>query len=132
VPRVVFLSTLEVMTGYDPRFTVSETWRPRPSAEPRVLAKHLGEFTSREFARESRISIVALRLGKVVRSEDVKGQPFDPLWVDERDVVQAVSRALEARLGRWQIFHIQADSPRGRFAVRRAQKSLGYQPRHQF
>jgi nucleoside-diphosphate-sugar epimerase len=132
VPRVVFLSTLEVMTGYDPRFTVSETWRPRPSAEPRVLSKHLGEFTSREFARDNKTNIVVLRLGKVVRADDVKEQPFDPLWVDERDVVHAVSRALEAKLGRWQIFHIQADSPRARFSVRRAQKSLGYQPRFQF
>ena len=132
VPRVVFLSTLEVMAGYAPNLTVSETWRPRPSTEPRVLAKHLGEFTSREFARESKPSIVVLRLGKVVRAEEVKGQTFDPLWVDERDVVHAVSRALEARLGKWQVFHIQPDSPRARFAVRRAQKSLGYQPQFQF
>ena len=132
VPRVVFLSTLDVMTGYDPQLTVSETWRPRPSAEPRVLAKHLGEFTSREFARESKASIVVLRLGKAVRAEEVKGQPFDPLWVDERDVVHAVSRALAARLNKWQVFHIQADSPLARFSVRRAQKSLGYQPRFQF
>ena len=30
VPRVVFLSTLELMTPYDPAFTVSESWRPLP------------------------------------------------------------------------------------------------------
>ena len=132
IPRVVFLSMLEVMSGYDPRFTVSETWRPRPSAEPGVLAKHLGEYTSREFGRESKLNIVALRLGKMVRADEVKGQPFDPLWVDERDVVHAVSRGLAARLNKWQVFHIQADSPRARFSVRRAQKSLGYQPKFQF
>jgi nucleoside-diphosphate-sugar epimerase len=132
VPRVVFLSTLEVMTGHNPRFTVSETWRPRPSVEPYVLSKHLGEFTSREFARESKLNIVTLRLGKVVQADAVKGQPFDPLWVDDRDVGHAVSRALAARLNKWQVFHIQADSPRARFSVRRAQKSLGYQPKFQF
>jgi NAD-dependent epimerase/dehydratase family protein len=129
VPRIVFLSTLDLMTGYDPNFTVSETWRSRPPADPQALAKHLGEYTSREFAREGRLSVVVLRLGKVVRAEDVQGQPFDPLWVEERDVVHAVSCALTAKLGKWHIFHIQPDSPRSRFAVRRAKATLGYQPK---
>jgi hypothetical protein len=133
VPRVVLLSTLDLMTAYDPDFTVSETWRTRPPAEPNALGKHLAEFTCREFAREGRISIVVLRLGKVVREEEVRGQPFDPLWVEERDVAHAVSCALAAgltaKLGRWQIFHIQPDSPRSRFAVNRAKQALGYQPK---
>lgn len=131
-PLVVLLSTLEVMTGYDSNLTVSETWRPRPSAEPRVLAKHLGEFTSREFARDGKVNIVVLRLGRVVLAEDVKDKPFDALWVDERDVVHAVSCALTAQLGRWQIFHIQPDSPKARFAVTRAKSALKYQPQYRW
>ena len=130
VPLVVLLSTLDVMGGYDANLTVSETWRPRPAAEPRVLAKHLGEFTSREFAREGKINVVVLRLGKVVRSEEVRDRPFDPLWVDERDVVQAVSLALASKLGRFQVFHIQSDSPKARFAVTRAKGALKYRPQH--
>ncbi len=132
VPRVVVLSSLAVMAGYPAEFTVTETWRPRPSSEPRVLAKHLGEFTSREFAREGKADIIVLRLGKVVRAADVEGQPFDPLWVEERDVVQAVERALTAKLARWQVFHIQSDSPRGRFSVARAKSALGYRPQFQW
>jgi uronate dehydrogenase len=129
VSRVVFLSTLELMTGYPPNLTVSEAWLPRPSEAPGVLATHLGEYTSREFAREGKAQIVVLRLGKVVRAEDVKGQPFDPLWVEERDVVHAVQCALRAKLNNWQIFHIQPDSPRARFSVKKAKTALGYQPR---
>jgi hypothetical protein len=129
VPRVVFISSLELMTGYDASYTVSETWLPRPSTVPTVLAKHLGEFTSREFAREGKTQIVVLRLGKVVRADDVKGQPADPLWVEEHDVVSAVSGALTAKLSSWQIFHIQQDSPQARFSVRRARSALGFQPR---
>ena len=130
VPLVVLLSTLDVMGGYDANLTVSETWRPRPAEEPRVLAKHLGEFTSREFARDGKINVVVLRLGKVVRSEEVRNRPFDPLWVDERDVVQAVSLALASKLGRFQVFHIQSDSPKARFAVTRAKGALKYRPQH--
>ena len=129
VPRVVLLSTLEVMTGYPADFTVAETWRPRPAMQPRVLAKHLGEFTCREFAREGKSGIVVLRLGKVVRASEAAGQPFDPMWVEERDVVQAVSAALAAKLAGWEIFHIQAESPRARFAVTRAKAALGYRPK---
>jgi nucleoside-diphosphate-sugar epimerase len=129
VPRVVLLSTLDLMTAYDPTYTVSETWLPRPSDRPPVLAKHLAEYTSREFAREGRTQIVVLRLGKVVRADEVKDQAPDPLWVEERDVVHAVSRALTAaRLTSWQVFHIEQASPRARFSVRRAQAALGYQP----
>ena len=132
VPLVVMLSTLDVMSGYDSNLTVTETWRPRPSTEPRVLSKHLGEFTCREFTRDSKTNMVVLRLGKVVRAEEVKGKPFDPLWVDERDVVQAVSSALTARLGRWQVFHIESDSPKARFAVTRAKTALKFQPQYRW
>jgi nucleoside-diphosphate-sugar epimerase len=128
IPRVVLLSTLELMTAYDPKFTVTESWRPLPSSAPAVLSKHLGEYTSREFAREGKTQIVVLRLGKVVRADEVKGQTPDPLWVEERDVVQAVAGALTARLNSWQIFHIEQASPQARFSVRRAQSALGYKP----
>lgn len=130
VPLVVLLSTLDVMGGYDPALTVSETWRPRPSAEPRVLAKHLCEFTCREFAREGKVNLIVLRVGRIVRSEDVSGRPFDPLWVDERDVVHAVTLALASKLGRMQVFHIQADTPKARFSVMRAKGALKYRPQH--
>ena len=128
VSRVVLLSSLELMTGYDPNFTVSENWRPLPSDKPPVLSKHLCEYTSREFAREGKTQIVVLRLGEVVRADDAKGRPFNPLWVEERDVVHAVSRALTAKLNSWQVFHIQQASPKARFSVKRAQAALGYAP----
>jgi nucleoside-diphosphate-sugar epimerase len=130
VPLVVLLSTLDVMGGYDAGLTVSESWRPRPSAEPRVLAKHLCEFTCREFARDGKVNVIVLRVGKVVRAEEVQGRAFDPLWVDERDVSQAVTLALASKLGRMQVFHIQADTPKARYAVTRAKGVLKYRPQY--
>jgi nucleoside-diphosphate-sugar epimerase len=132
IPRIVLLSTLELMTGYDPKFTVSENWRSLPTDKPAVLSKHLGEYTSREFAREGKTQIAVLRLGKVVREDEVKNQTPDPMWVEERDMVQAVSGALTARLNSWQIFHIGHAGPRARFSVRRAQAALGYKPQFQW
>jgi nucleoside-diphosphate-sugar epimerase len=137
VPRVVFLSTLDVMTAYDASYTVSESWRPLPSPAAGVLSKHLGEYVCREFARDRKIRATSLRLGKVVRQEETKGQPFDPLWVDERDVCFAVMQALkvtpkdnaQGSASWWAVYHITSDSARARFSIAGAKSALGYQPR---
>lgn len=132
VKRLIYLSTLNLMTAYDPTYRVNERWKPQPPPDAPVLAKHLGEYTCREFAREHKLTVVVLRLGKVVRAEAVAGQPVDPLWVDERDVAQAVALALTADVPRWAIFHIGADSPRARFSVATAKQVLKYAPRYTF
>ena len=135
VRRVVYLSSLAMMTGYDEDFEVSEDWRPPLTDSPHVLSDCLGEFTCREFARSGQLGVVVLRLGTVVKADEVKGKPFDPLWVEERDAASAVRGALSAQfsdnassVGFWKIFHIQSGSPRARFTSARAQSSLGYQP----
>jgi hypothetical protein len=72
---------------------------------------------------------VVLRLGQVVQAEAVKGQPFNPTWVDEQDVVQAVNQALTVETARaWSVFHIQADSPQARFPIGPARQTLGFNP----
>lgn len=135
VERLLFLSTLELMTGYDEEFLVSERWRPLPTTRPSVLAKHLGEYTCREFAREQKLQVIVLRLGKVVKAAAVKGQAPDPLWVEEREVAQAVAGALDAKLsdhaqgvGRWRVFNVQSEFPGSRFPVANAKGALGYRP----
>ena len=91
-----------------------------------MLSKH-GEYTSREFAREGRIRLRCCGSARWYGRTMSKVKP-PTLWVEERDVVQAVSGALTARLNSWQIFHIEQASPRARFSVRRAQTALGYKP----
>jgi len=132
VRRVVLLSTLDVMTAYDEQFTVTERWRPKPTAAAPILAKHLAEFTCREFAREHKLDVAVLRLGRVVQADKVVSQPFDPLWVAEADVAQAVERTLTVNTGRWGVFHIGSDAAAARFSVTKAKSGLGYAPVHHF
>jgi len=132
VKRLIYLSSLDLMTAYDTKYKVDERWKSRPTTDAPVLAKHLGEFTCREFAREHKLNVVVLRVGKVVQAEEVAGQAVDPLWVDARDVAQAVNLALTADLPRWSILHIQADGPQARFAVDAAQRILNYAPQYKF
>ena len=105
-----------------------------PGQQPTRLCwrKHLGESVCREFAREHKLSVVVLRLGQVVRTEDVAGQPFNPMWVAAQDVAQAVSQALTADLGVWTVCHIQAESPNARFPITQAKRVLGYNPATRF
>jgi len=139
VRRVVHVSSLAALRGYDEAFTVTEDWRPRPGDDAPALAEYLAESTSREFARQRQLEVVVLRIGTVVRAESIAGDAFDPLWVDERDVAQAVALALpmsppaSARgTAGWTVFHILSDSPRARFSIDKARQRLGYQPQHRW
>jgi len=55
VTRIIYLSTLQLMEAYGPEYVVTERWRPRPTPEPSLLGKHLGEYVCREFAREHKL-----------------------------------------------------------------------------
>lgn len=133
VQAVVYLSSLDMLTQYAPDFTVDEDWQPRPTAEGGTLSDYLGEFTCREFSREGKLRVTVLRLGHVGRAEEAASLPPDQPWVDESDVLQAVSLAVAAqlaapkpRLGPWSLFHISSGS-QARFPTARAKRVLGYQ-----
>ena len=137
VRHVVYLSSLDMMVGHREDFQVNEDWCPVPD-DSRGLAEYLGEFVCREFARENKLDVTVLRLGRVVETEGIAGQPFDPFAVDQQDVAQAVSLVLaaqlttnNARLGAWSIFHVLSGSPQARFSMERAKRVLGYRPRFQ-
>jgi nucleoside-diphosphate-sugar epimerase len=130
VRRLIFLSTLDLLAQYDERDAVSERWRPRPTPEPPVLSKHLGEFVCREFAREHKLDVTVLRLGRVVYKGETATQSPGASWVDERDVAQAVRCALARDTGRWTICHVQHESPGARFSIATARRVLGFAPQH--
>ena len=138
VKRFVYGSTLEVFRAYPDTVYVTEYYKPLPPPEMAVLARYLGEMTCREFAREYPITVTALRLGKLVREEEVAGRERDLMWVDIRDAAQAFCAALErdasASLNwvpRWVVYHIAAPLAHPKFLLDRA-KSMGYRPQHEF
>jgi nucleoside-diphosphate-sugar epimerase len=128
VTRVVYLSTLDLMTAYGPEYIVTERWRPRPSTEPHLLGKHLGEYVCREFAREHKLNIVVLRLGEVVDATELGGQSVDPLWLDQHDLGAAVLGALAAKLPNWTVLHIQGKQNGALFPVDDAERLIGFTP----
>jgi len=128
VTRVVYLSTLELMTAYGEEYIVTERWRPRPTTEPSLLGKHLGEYVCREFAREHKLTVVVLRLGKVVGEDEVVGNNVDPLWLAQKDLASAIEGALTAKLPHWNIIHVQGKQAGARFPVGDAERLIGFAP----
>ncbi len=126
VQRVIYLSTLDLMTAYGPEYDVTERWRPRPSPEPRVLGKHLGEAVCREFARERKLSVVALRMGTPTAGHGAEA--LHPLAIASADVAAAVDRALTAEVQPWMVIHVQGEFPGARFAIGDAKRILGFSP----
>ena len=137
VARFVYLSSLSVMERYEPDLVVTERWRPVPSTDVYTLSHHLGEYVCREFGREGLISVVCLRLGKIVEAND----NLDPAALHIGDAIHAVECALTAeldssqtmwsRLGppkRWGVFHIQSPVAEARFTTATAERVLGYSP----
>ena len=138
VKRFVYGSTLEVFRAYPDTVYVTEYYKPLPPPKMAVLARYLGEITCREFAREYPITVTALRLGKLVREEEVVGRERDLMWVDIRDAAQAFCAALardaSASLNwvpRWAVCHIAAPIAHPKFLLDQA-KSMGYRPQREF
>ena len=133
VRRVVYLSTLEMLTAYDADFLVDETWAPRPALTGPSLPKYLGEYTCREFARVTGLEVTVLRLGTLVDANRIRGE-IDPMWLSEQDAVRAVRLALNrasgmgVNLSKWSVLHISSKSPNARFPIARANRVLGYEP----
>ena len=133
VTRVVYLSSLDVVRGYDERFAIAEDWRPQPGTAAGAVSQHLGEFTCRGFAREGSMSVAVLRLGRLVGAEEAAGKRVDCPWLAESDAVQAVRLALDylqkrtSPADRWAVFHILADGC-PRYPIAKAKRMLGYQP----
>lgn len=135
VRRVIYLSSIALVSGYDPAYQVDEDWRPWGEINRGYLPVQLNEFTCREFARERKLQVVVLRLGTLVSPDGAGPSEASPAGLDERDLLQAVQRAIEAEspfdargLQAWSVIHILSRSPGNRFPLQRARRLLGYEP----
>ena len=129
VARCIYLSTLRLLEDYEENLTVTEKWRSLPPAEdPLLLACHLGEIVCKEFARDSLIDVVTLRLGFPLICGDRQAavDSGESAAVSIEDVFTAVEKALMADVARWQDVHVQSPVPRQRFLMHAASELLQY------
>ncbi len=117
VPRVVYLSSLDLMDAYGEDYLVTEEWKPQPTTEAPTLTYHLGEFVCKQFARENKLEIVSLRLGDVLWDE---GEQVGDTALYLDDAAHAVERALTVKIRNWEVYHIQSTVPNQRYSTRKA------------
>ena len=127
VKHAIYASTLRLFEQHGENWTVTESWRPRPSVDSFVLSKHLGEFTCREFGREGKINVTCLRLGNLITADAAAATEADPMWLEMNDAVAAFRGALESSAP-WRIFHVQSEFPGSRFSIGKAKGHLKFEP----
>ncbi|MYD59756.1 MAG: NAD(P)-dependent oxidoreductase [Gemmatimonadetes bacterium] len=117
VPHVIYISSLSLFASCDPNWNVTEVWAPRPTTESGPMARYLGEFTCREFAREHSVRVTCLRFG------DIDGDGDTALTTE--DAVKAIGKALVKNGPMWQVLHVQSDVANARFPTNQAKQTLG-------
>jgi len=127
VKHFIYASTLRLFEQHGKDWTVKENWRPRPSVDGVVLAKHLGEFTCREFARERKIKVTCLRLGDIITAKEASGAELNSMWLEINDAVAAFQGAIDAHSS-WGIFHVQSEFLGSRFDIGKAKGHLKFNP----
>ena len=125
VARCIYASSLSLFANCDDDWAIDEQWRPRPSTEPPVLTRHLGEFVCREFAREGHMAITCLRLGNLSEAGAGGAAARDSSWLAGEDAVHAFTCALAAPVEPWAVYHIQSAFPGARFTNAKARNALG-------
>ena len=128
VNHVIYASTLRLFEQHGEDWTVTESWRPRPSVDSFVLSKHLGEFTCREFGREGKINVTCLRLGNLITADAAATAEYNSMWLEMNDAVTAFQGALGVS-SPWQIFHVQSEFPGSRFSIGKAKGHLKFEPK---
>ena len=136
VSRVVYVSSLRLLSAYPDHFAVTENWQPDPDpTDAPQLATHLGEMVVKEFARDGLVDGIALRVGFPVQLDssesaaaagdgDRNGGRSAAIGIDH--LADVVDRAVRAPLRSWHVIHAQSPLPEPRYLMRDAASLLGY------
>jgi NAD+ dependent glucose-6-phosphate dehydrogenase len=137
VRRVVFASTNQVMLGYrfDDAVTSVTTDLPPKPLSPYGISKLMGEEMGRNFAEETGISFIALRIGYFQRGENKPGPHMrigvwgQSMWLSNRDMMHALERSIEAEDVPFAIVNLVSNNPEMRWDLKHTRKVLGYKPK---
>jgi nucleoside-diphosphate-sugar epimerase len=146
VKRVVFASSGAVVSAIEAeapysalvagRYDEVGSWRRLTHLDPvrpaalYGVSKVFGEALGRLYADAHGLSVICLRIG-AVHAEDRPKAPRDfSVWCSQRDVVEAIRRAIEAPEGlRYEVVFVTSDNRWGYRDLAHARHALGYAPR---
>ena len=137
IRRVVHTGPLQVSSewpaGYGMDFDVPDAAPGRAGGWLYGHSKFLGQELVRLFAEAYELEVPALYFSIFVNPETAEPRPggVHPMTISWDDAGHAMRRALEVPSlpSPFEIFHILADLPHGRYSSRKAQELLGWRPR---
>ena len=134
IKRVLFASTNQVMLGY--RFQSGPVTIDMPPAplSPYGISKLAGEEIGRAFAEETGADFLAMRIGYFQRAENLPGPHMSSgiwgqsMWLSNRDMMQAVEKALEAPPFGFERVYLMSRNEGMRWDIEHTRKIIGYEP----
>ena len=131
IKRFVHTSSLMVVWGYPPPEQVAADAPPKPVGSY-ALTKHLAEVACEHYARDDGMSILCMRIPKPVDIDDPvwKQRKLRPQWIAIPDLAEAYRLALVAPDIGFEIVTIVAESSKRRWDLSKAERLLGYRPKH--
>jgi nucleoside-diphosphate-sugar epimerase len=137
IKRVVHTGPLQVgndrPSGYGWDYDVPDDAPARPGTWLYAHSKYLGQEVVRLFAEQYGLEAPTLYYSSFVNPATARVQPggVHPMSISWEDSARAMRRALEvpALPAPFEIFHILADLPHGKYSNVKAKRLLGWQPR---
>ena len=134
VRRVIFASSVQVMMGH--RFTTGPiTVERQPSpVSPYGIGKLFGEYLGRAFVEETGISFIAFRIGYFQKGENLPGEHMQlgefgqSMWLSNRDMNQAMEKAIEAEGVTYAVLHLVSNNAGSRWDISETKRVIGYEP----
>jgi nucleoside-diphosphate-sugar epimerase len=137
IRRVVHTGPLQVLNdlpgGYAWDFGIPDEALPRPGSWLYLHSKYLGHETVRLIAEAHGLEVPALYFCNFVNPDTARpgGEGINPMTVSWEDAGHAIRRAVEipSLPAPFEILHILADLPHGKYSGEKAYRLLGWRPR---
>jgi nucleoside-diphosphate-sugar epimerase len=125
--------TLPYPAGYLYDFDLSADVPQRPGTNLYILTKFLGQEICRIFAEEHGLEVPTLLFSAFINPDypspfPMGSFPFSVSWEDSGEAMRLALRAPSFPRP-FEIFHIVADLPHGKYSNEKAKRLLGWQPR---
>lgn len=124
------LVTLHGEVDYSSDYDIPADAPPRPGRHLYGHSKYLGQEICRVFADYYGLEIPVLLFAEFIAPETGQPLPLYPFAVSWQDSARAVRRALEVPTlpQAFEVLHINADLPHGKYTNRKAKEVLNWQP----
>jgi NAD+ dependent glucose-6-phosphate dehydrogenase len=135
VRRVVFASSNWVMAGHRPfPGTLTTDMAPYP-INPYGVSKLVGERMGHSLHARRGVSVICFRIGYLQRGDNLPGPHMgwstwgQAMWLSNRDLCQAMERAVLADNVGFAVLNLMSDNPGMRWDIETTKRTIGYAPR---